>query len=83
MTNDHRDLYGEFMALLVPEAEQKLGRELTPAERQALWNVKSLLRLEQLGDYLELLTHSAAEAEAWVRDVVQRYSDAGNDSPTS
>lgn len=76
MTSSERDIYAEFVAALVPDAEQKLGRELTASEQQALWNVKSLLRLEQLADYLELRTATQFDAEAWISDIVQRYKDA-------
>lgn len=73
MTGSQRDLYTEYMALLVSEAERVLKRALTASERQALWNVGSLLRLERLTDDLELLTRSSSDVEAWISRIVQQY----------
>jgi hypothetical protein len=74
LSGSRRDLYAEYMALLAPEAERMLKRALTASERQALWNVESLLRLEAPVDELKLLARSASDAEVWISRIAQQYA---------
>ena len=49
MSRDPAQLNREMSAAIQTEAEEKLGRELTPDEKYRIWNLGSFMGLEMIG----------------------------------
>ena len=65
-----REAHQRWGEILIEEAQEKLARALTEAERQALRDIKSLLFLEMRERAL-LATRTPEEAEQWLVDVIR------------